>query len=166
MKRGYVYDIFPLFTIILLFAISLGIGGYLAWVAEDTLDDYLDKGYTIPIEREEFTEQVTNNYNALDFVIPLLITLGSITMIISGYTSQSPSTLVVLFVLIAIIGMIAIVYLNEIITDFWGYLQLKEARFTFPYTTWVIQNLPMILGLTLLLTGLFMHSKTQTMTYR
>lgn len=166
MKRGYVYDIFPLFTIILLFSIALGIGAYLSWVAEDTLQDYIDAGHPSAMTVEEFNADITSNFSALDFVIPLLVTLGCITMVMSGYTSQSPSTLIVLFMFIGLIGLVAIVYLNSIITDFWGYLQLQEARFTFPYTTWTLTNLPMILGVALLLTGLFMHSKSQTMPYR
>lgn len=166
MKRGFVYDIFPLFAVVMFMAVAFGVGAYLTWKAEDILDDRLSKGDTIPISREEYKEVVTNPLTSLDFVVPLLVGIGSVTMIISGYTSQSPSTLIILFTLLGIIGITAIYYINQANTEFWGMLESKEGRLSYPYTAWTLQNLPMILGLTLILTGLFMHSKTQAAVYR
>lgn len=166
MKRGYVFDIMSIFTIVLAFAIVIGFGAYLMYFASDYLGDKIDDGYNSVMTVDEFNENIVAPFEALDFVIPLLVGLLCLASIIAGYTSQSPSTLIVLFLFFAIIAMVAVSYLNEITTDFWGFIQTNESRVVFPYTTFVLQNLPMILGITLVLTALFMHSKSQTVPYR
>lgn len=166
MKRGYVFDVMSIFTIVLAFAVCIGIGAYLNYYAYDYLTDKIADGYPSMASPSEFEDLVISPFNALDFVIPMLVGLLCLASIIAGYTSQSPSTLIVLFLFFSIIAMIAISYLNEITTDFWGFIQTNESRVLFPYTTFTLNNFPIILGITLALTALFMHSKAQTMPYR
>jgi hypothetical protein len=166
MRRGFVYDVVTLFVVVFLFLIAFSFSNFMVYKAQDILQDQIARGNPSIMNVTEFEEEVVATHQALDFVVPLLVGLGCVAMLISAYSSQSTATMVVLFVLIGMIGMVAIVYLNSAMTDFFGYLQLKEARLSMPYTLWTIQNLPAILGLTLLLMALFMHSKTQTIPYR
>lgn len=166
MRRGFVFDTITLFVIIFLFFIAFVFSNFMVYKAQDLLQDQIDKGNPSVMTVEEFEDEVVGTHKALDFVVPLLTAFGCVAMLISAYSSQSTSTMVLLFLLVGMCGMIAIVYLNSVMTDLFAYLQLQEARLTMPYTLWTVQNLPAILGLTLLLMALFMHSKTQTISYK
>lgn len=159
MKRGYVFDVISIFTLVVVFTLVIGLGAYLSFYSQDLLQDKIAEGRPSVLTPAEYNEKVIQPFQGLDFVVPLLVGVICLGSIISGYLSQSPSVLIILFFFMAIIAIVAITYINPLLTEIWEFIQTSEGRVLYPYTTFTINNMPIILGITLALTAIFMHNK-------
>jgi hypothetical protein len=146
-KKGFVFDALFLFFGVLILLVAL----VLAYTITQELNT-LSTGMPGQSEVVNFN----NNLQDLDWVVPFFVGIGSVAMLTYASTSASPPIAIVLFVMLALVVSVVVVYLNVFNIDF---LTASGLVAQFPYTSWTINALPFILVLNIAIMGIIMHTR-------
>jgi len=148
--KAFALDPLYLFIAVMFLGISLVI----VYQISNALDQY-----STGMAGETYVKAYDAQLKDLDWVIPFFVGSACVAMLLYASLSGAVPISIVLFMIIAIIVDILIVYLNVFNTDFFDYANAMSA-IDMPLTRFTLEWLPAILTVVMFLMGILMHSRT------
>lgn len=150
MNRGFALDPLYLFFGVMILAITVILVSQLS-IGFNT--------YSTGIVGHENVENFNTNFRDMDWVIPFFVGSACVAMLLYASLAGAVPISIILFMIIAIIVDIMIVYLNDFNVL---YFDLSNAitPLNMPLTRFTLEWLPMILTIVLVLMGVLMHSRS------
>ena len=151
-RRGFVFDILSLFFIILILSLAI----LVSYMVNHRISQIAhNNGYD---GVNDMDEVIVDDYKNLDLVVPFLFGFASVIMLTFAYLSNSPTPVIVMFMLFGMIIITLVTQFNKIGTEFLTQaIGIDGTVADFHYTRLVLEHLPLLLTMDLVIMGVITH---------